>query len=126
MSMIRTLAAAALIAGGALVSNGAFARDLGERSYPITTGHAETAVVDYGPDALRHNVLGGGVVADQKQLNGDTKAVYGANAQSQAPRQNLVPVTVGSGESAEIIWVPADQAPSAAAGGTAPVGAING
>jgi len=126
MSMIRTLAAAALIAGGALASNGAFARDLGEQSYPITTGHAETAVVDYGPDFLKHNVLGGGVVADQKQLNGENRAVYGANAQSQAARANLVPVTVGSGESAEVIWVPANEAPSAAAGGVVPSDAING
>ena len=126
MSMIRTLAAAALIAGGALASNGAFARDLGEQSYPITSGHAETAVVDYGPDFLKHNVLGGGVVADQKQLNGENRAVYGSNAQSQAARANLVPVTVGSGESAEVIWVPANEAPSAAAGGVVPSNAING
>ncbi|MBE9606045.1 hypothetical protein IAI18_14360 [Acetobacteraceae bacterium H6797] len=125
MNAIRILAAA-LVAGGALASNGAFARDLSERSYPLTTGHAETAVVDYGPDALSHNVVGGGVVGQRKQLNSETSAVYGANTQSQQPRQNLVPVTVGSGESAEIIWVPANEAPAAAAGGTAPVDAIDG
>ena len=125
MSMIRTLAAA-LIASGALASSGAFARDLGAQNYPITTGHAETAVVDYGPDFLKHNVVGGGVVADQKQLNGDTKAIYGAAAQSQAPRINLVPVTIGSGHSAHQVWVPASEAASAAAGGVVPADAING
>jgi len=126
MSIIRNLAAAALIASGALASGGAFARDLGEQSYPITTGHAETAVVDYGPDALKHNVLGGGVVADQKQLNGENTAVYGADAQRQAPRANLVPVTIGSGESAEVVWVPAGEAAAAASGGVVPADAING
>ena len=126
MNAIRTLAAAALLAGGALASNGAFARDLGEQSYPITRGHAETAVVDYGPDALRHNVVGGGVVGQRKQLNSETSAVYGSAVQSQQPRQNLVPITVGSGESAEIVWVPADEAGSASARGVAPADAING
>ncbi|MBE9606044.1 hypothetical protein IAI18_14355 [Acetobacteraceae bacterium H6797] len=126
MSMIRTLAAAAILAGGALASNGAFARDLGAQNYPISSGHAETVVVDYGPGFLNHNIVGGGVVADQKALNGDNVAVYGANAQSQAPRPNLVPVTVGSGHSAEVIWVPANEAPAAAAGGVIPSDAING
>jgi len=126
MSIIRTLAGAILISGAALGSNYASAADLAERGYPITTGHAETAEVDYGPDALKHNVIGGGVVADVKRLNGETEAVYAPTAKRQAPPRNLVPVEIGSGESAQEMWVPMDEAPTAAAGGSAPIDAIGG
>ena len=124
MSMIRTLAAAALLAGTAL-SVPAMARDL-ETSYPRTVGNGNNIEVIYGPGAQANNVVGGGAVSQARQLNGDTRALYLGDAASQQPRAGLVPVTVGSGESAQIFWVPANEASQASSGGVAPRDAVQG
>jgi len=100
---IRALLTGLVLAGGAslLGSEGAQAQ-----SYPRVTCSGDNCDVDYGPMA-RGNIVGGGhvVVTGMTGMNFDF--IHLDRQFSQTPREGFVPLTVGSGESVQIIWVPA-------------------
>jgi hypothetical protein len=78
--------------------------------YPRTTGTGENIQVEYGP-AGQGNLMGGGRVAVSG--SGEELRLRHLDPEyAQAPRQGLVPLTVGSGEGSTTVWVPAGMARS--------------
>lgn len=98
----------AILAGVFLVGAGAiFAGDAAAQSYPrVTCSSGDNCEVDYGPMA-RGNIVGGGrvMVTGMSGMNFDF--VHLDMMFSQSPRPGLIPVTIGTGESVETLWVPA-------------------
>jgi hypothetical protein len=81
--------------------------------YPRTVGSGENQEIDYGPGGNRNAPLGGGrfeVVATNSE--GQPELRYLDPQFAQAARAGLVPVTVGSGEAASTVWVPAGTQPT--------------
>ncbi len=75
------------------------------QSYPRTVGSGEDAAVDYGPSGPSNIVGGGRVVVTG---SGEDVALRHLDPEfTQAPRIGQIPVTVGSGEDATTVWVPA-------------------
>jgi hypothetical protein len=70
---------------------------------PRLIGSGENMEVVY-PGGLPSNIVGGGLIAYYKGLNGDYIRVYGENP---APQQDLIPHLVGSGENMEVVYTPA-------------------
>lgn len=76
------------------------------QSYPRVTGAGENFMVDYGP--MPGNVVGGGrVMVTRTDAMGNMDVLHLDGLFSQQARPGLVPLTIGSGESAETVWVPA-------------------
>ncbi len=76
------------------------------QSYPRVTGTGENVMVDYGP--MPGNILGGGrVIATRMGAMGDVDLLHLDGMFALAPREGFVPLTIGSGEGAETVWVPA-------------------
>ncbi len=76
------------------------------QSYPRVTGTGENVMVDYGP--MPGNILGGGrVVATRMGAMGDVDLLHLDGMFSQSAREGFVPLTIGTGEGAETVWVPA-------------------
>jgi hypothetical protein len=110
-----TTLAAALLGGLALAAAPALAQSFPRsvetpaatgQSYPRTYGSGENIMVDYGPNAQAMLVGGGRVVVTQ--VSGMNVEIMHLDAMFvQSPREGFVPLTFGSGESAETIWVPA-------------------
>jgi hypothetical protein len=82
-------------------------------SYPHTVGTGESAEIDYGPGP-HGNIVGGGATRTQ-QVGSSWRITYLDNSFAQTRTDGRVPVMVGSGESAKIVWLPADQATPAQA-----------
>ncbi len=107
--------ATALFAAGALsFAAPVLAQDV---SYPRVVGTGENASIDYGPGPAQ-NILGGGAVTTFEATGNDLEIRHLEPRFSQAPRQGLVPVTVGSGENVSTAWVPAAQAPATGLAGS--------
>lgn len=98
------LTAATLVA--LAIGTPALANDL----YPRTIGSGESVEIDYGP-AGQGNLVGGGRVR-VIGTGEDTRIQHLDPTFAQTPRQGLVPVTIGSGEGATTVWVPAGTSPS--------------
>lgn len=111
--------AAALLATGALsFAAPALANDY----YPRIVGSGQNASVEYAP-GNDQNIVGGGAVIVRDDAANEVQIRHLEPRFAQAPRQGVLPVTVGSGENAEIVWVPADTAAEAAlAGRFGPIG----
>jgi hypothetical protein len=113
MTTIRkTMVLAAILAGVAFVpavqAQGTRAETQAptNQTYPRTYGSGENIMVDYGPMG-RGTLVGGGRVM-VSQTNGMDIEVMHLDAQFvQQPRQGYVPLTIGSGETQETVWVPA-------------------
>ena len=97
--------AAAIFAAGLLGA----APVLAQNAFPRTVGSGENITVEYGP-AGSSNVVGGGATVLRNRANGEVDANYLEPDFAQTPRQGVVAVEIGSGESAETIWVPAASA----------------
>ena len=99
MNPIRmTLVAVALLAGAQAVAQ--------TTSYPRIIGNGENIEIDYGP--MPANIVGGGrVMVTERGSMGNIDYIHLDAMFAQAPREGFVPLTVGSGESAETVWVPA-------------------
>lgn len=99
----RALFAAALLSGSAVLAGAPGAQ---AQTYPRVTGSGENLMVDYGPMGQGALVGGGRVmVSTASGMNVD---IVHLDAQFvQQPREGYVPLTIGSGESAETVWVPA-------------------
>lgn len=79
--------------------------EAGAASYPRTIGSGESAMIDYGPGP-HGNVVGGGAVVTRG--TGENASVTYLNPSFvQAPRVDKVPVTVGSADGSQTVWVPA-------------------
>ena len=111
-----TLATALMLAGAALLGGlpaaqaQSFPRSAetpaaATQGYPRTYGSGENIMVDYGPVGQGMLVGGGRVMVSQ--TSGMNVDVVHLDAQFvQQPRQGYVPLTIGSGESQETVWVP--------------------
>ena len=104
--------AAAAFAAGLLGATPVLAQD----AYPRTVGSGDNISVEYGP-AGSQNVVGGGATVLRNRANGEVDANYLEPDFAQTPRQGVVAVEIGSGESAETIWVPAASATASARAG---------
>lgn len=73
--------------------------------YPRTYGSGENIMVDYGPMGQGTLVGGGRVMVSQ--VSGMNVEVVHLDAMFvQQPREGFIPLTIGSGESQETVWVP--------------------
>ena len=75
------------------------------QSYPRTYGSGENIMIDYGPMG-QGTLVGGGRVMVSQTAGMDINIVHLDAMFVQQPRQGFVPLTVGSGETAETVWVP--------------------
>jgi hypothetical protein len=103
---------AAVLAGGALLPAAeaqptrAGTSVEAAQSYPRTYGSGENIMVDYGP--MGQAMLVGGGRVSVSQASGMNVEIMHLDAQFvQQPREGFVPLTIGSGESQETVWVPA-------------------
>ena len=107
----------AAILFGPLFTTGALAQDQGR--YPRVVGSGENASVEYGPGPLG-NVVGGGRV--EVTGTGETLEVRHLDPlMVQHGYAGFIPVSRGSGENTEVVWLPASPMGSmqASAGGIA-------
>jgi hypothetical protein len=75
------------------------------QGYPRVTGSGESLSIEYGP--MGHGTLvGGGRVMVTTHAGMDVDFMHFDVQFAQQPREGFVPLTIGSGESAEIVWVP--------------------
>lgn len=106
--MTRTLRT--LIAGAALLALPYAHTAFAEGFHPRVTGDGENVEIDYGPDP-RGNIVGGGRVVVTS--DGENTQIEHLDPQfGQQPVPGLVPVIVGSGDNASVVWVPAGTSPS--------------
>lgn len=101
--IVTPLFVAVVLAGSGLL---AAAPSALAQSYPRVTGSGENLMVDYGPMG-QGTLVGGGrvMVSSNSGMNVD---IVHLDAQFvQRAREGYVPLTIGSGESAETVWVPA-------------------
>ena len=101
-SSFRTILTAVLLAGAA---SGALAFGAQAQSYPRVTGSGMDLQIDYGPMG-QGNLVGGGRVAVTQPTGMDVNIMHLDSMFSQRPREGFVPLTIGSGESQETVWVP--------------------
>jgi hypothetical protein len=98
------LAAAALLIAAPVALLGS---DAMAQSYPRVTGTGENMMIDYGPMG-QGALVGGGRVMVSEPGGMEVKILHLDAMFSQTPRQGFIPVTIGSGESTETIYVPAN------------------
>ncbi|MDP3418627.1 hypothetical protein [Falsiroseomonas sp.] len=106
MTPINRIATALLAAGALSFAAPVLAQDV---SYPRVVGTGENTSVEYAPGNTQ-NILGGGAVTTFEATGNDVQIRHLDPRFAQAPRQGLVPVTIGSGENVTTAWVPAPQA----------------
>ncbi|NKC33881.1 hypothetical protein [Falsiroseomonas selenitidurans] len=99
---LRGALGAALVVGlaGAAISTTALAQ-----SYPRVTCSGMNCDIDYGPMGSS-NVVGGGRVLVSSPNGMDVNIMHLDAMFAQRPRDGFIPLTVGSGENQEIVWVP--------------------
>jgi hypothetical protein len=78
--------------------------------YARAANTGEAATIDNGPGGQGSLVRGGRVAVAGN--GAETQVRHRDTAGALAPRHGQVPVTVGSGESSTIVWVPAGMDPS--------------
>ena len=106
---IRSMVAALLLGGAAF----SLAAPASAESYPRVTGSGENLSVEYGP-AGPSNLVGGGRVTVTMQSGMDLDIDH-LDPQFTQMADGLVPVTIGSGESASQVYLPR---PGSRTGGT--------
>ena len=99
---LRPMVMAMLLTGAALSLPGASAQ---AQSYPRVTGSGENLMVDYGPMG-QATLVGGGRVMVTMPNGMDVNIVHFDAMFTQRPHEGYVPLTIGSGESMEQIYVP--------------------
>ncbi|PWS34282.1 hypothetical protein DFH01_24960 [Falsiroseomonas bella] len=98
-----------LIGGAALLALPYAQTAFAEGFYPRVTGNGENVEIDYGPGP-RGNIIGGGRVVVTG--SGENMQIGHLDPQfAQQPVPGLVPVSVGSGENASVVWVAAGTSP---------------
>ena len=97
------LAAAALLMAAPIVLLGPNAV---AQSYPRVTGTGENMMVDYGPMG-QGALVGGGRVMVSEPGGMEVRVLHLDAMFSQTPRPGYIPLTIGSGESTETVYVPA-------------------
>jgi hypothetical protein len=108
----RIMVLAGILAGGALLPAAeaqptrAETRTEATQSYPRTYGSGENIMVDYGPMG-QGTLVGGGRVAVSQTAGMDIEIMHLDAQFAQQPRPGFVPLTIGSGQTQETIWVPA-------------------
>jgi hypothetical protein len=101
-SSMRLMLAATLMTGlGGVVPAG----DALAQSYPRVTGSGMELHIDYGPMG-QGNLVGGGRVSVSQPSGMDVNIMHFDSMFAQQPREGFVPLTIGSGESQETVWVP--------------------
>jgi len=98
----RSMIAAALLAGAAI----SLPITAAAQGYPRVVGSGENASIDYGPMG-QGNLVGGGRVMVTMQSGMDTTVMHLDAIFSQQPRDGYVPLTIGSGENSQTVYVPA-------------------
>lgn len=99
----RAMLAATVMAG---LASAVPAGDAQAQSYPRVTGSGMDLQIDYGPMG-QGNLVGGGRVSVSQPTGMDVNVMHFDSMFSQRPREGFVPLTIGSGESQETVWVPA-------------------
>lgn len=107
---LRNLTAAAAVAVALAAPLAAAQAEEVSVSYPRTIGSGESSMIEYGPGPQANIVGGGAVVTSGTGEN--AKIDYVDTSAVQQPRPGLVPVTIGSGEESETVWVPVGTVPS--------------
>jgi hypothetical protein len=102
IASLRSALGAALVVGlaGAALSTAAQAQ-----SYPRVTCSGMNCEIDYGPMGSS-TVVGGGRVLVSSPNGMDVNIMHLDAMFAQRPREGFIPLTVGSGETQEIVWVP--------------------
>jgi len=91
---------------GAVLAGGLVAADAVAQSYPRSVCNGMDCTIDYGPMGQGNLVGGGRVIATMP--DGMSINILHLDAMfAQQPRPGFVPLSIGSGENSEIIWVPA-------------------
>jgi hypothetical protein len=106
MVLAVALAGAALVPVAEAQPTRAETRSEATQSYPRTYGSGENIMVDYGPMG-QGMLVGGGRVAVSQTAGMDIEIMHLDAQFAQQPRQGFVPLTIGSGETQETVWVPA-------------------
>ncbi|NKE46570.1 hypothetical protein HB662_17445 [Roseomonas frigidaquae] len=99
------LATAALLLAAPIITAGALTTSAVAQSYPRVTGTGENMMVDYGPMG-QGTLVGGGRVMVSDPTGMDVRVVHFDAVFAQAPRPGYVPLTIGSGESQQTVYVP--------------------
>jgi hypothetical protein len=106
MVLAVALAGVTLVQAAEAQSTRVETRSEASQSYPRTYGSGDNIMVDYGP--MGQGALVGGGRVSVSQPSGMNVEIMHLDAQfAQQPRQGFVPLTIGSGESQETVWVPA-------------------
>jgi hypothetical protein len=100
---LQTLSLAAL---GALALAAAPAQAQ-QANFPRTVGSGEDSRVDYGPMGMRTMVFGGGRVVVTMMDGANVTLMHLDSMFMQASQPGLVPLTIGTSENTETVWVPA-------------------
>ena len=112
MTIRKTLVLAMVLAGAAVAPTVQAQPQRAEtaqgaaQSYPRTYGSGENIMVDYGPMG-QGTLVGGGRVAVSQTAGMDLEIMHLDAQFAQQPRPGFVPLTIGSGETQETVWVPA-------------------
>jgi len=77
-----------------------------QQSYPRTYGSGENIMVDYGPAGNQSMIVGGGRVIVTQPSGMNVEIMHLDAMFVQQPREGLVPLTIGSGEGTDTVWVP--------------------
>ena len=105
--MIRSITRFATLA---LVGGALFAGTAQAQSYPRVITDGENSTIEYGPGPAR-NIVGGALY--RTSGSGESVTIETIEVQrAQPPRSGVAAVTVGSGESASVVWVPVARAAS--------------
>ncbi len=102
---VMSVAAGAIAIGVGLAVVGV-PRSIHAQSYPRVTGSGENLEIDYGPMG-QGNLVGGGRVIVTMPSGMDVNIMHLDSLFAPRPREGFIPMTIGSGESQETVWVPA-------------------
>jgi hypothetical protein len=95
--------ASAILVGGAI--SAAAISPGHSQSYPRVTGSGMNLEIDYGPMG-QGNLVGGGRVVVTQPSGMDVNVMHLDAMFAQQARPGFVPMTIGSGENQETVWVP--------------------
>jgi hypothetical protein len=101
---MRTILRTILTAG--LLASGFAGADALAQSYPRSVCNGMDCTIDYGPMG-QGNLVGGGRVNISMTDGMTTSIIHLDSMFAQQPREGFVPLSIGSGENSETIWVPA-------------------
>lgn len=104
MTRFNRIAPGLFAAGALFFAVPAMAQDV---SFPRVVRTGENASVEYGPGSIG-TIVGGGAVTVRDLGGNEVQITHLEDRFAQPGRRGLRAVTIGSGESIETVWLPAD------------------